>query len=229
MLEFARGLAGAGEDRGAVAIGDRLASSIAASRSSMRITFSTGPKISSLATVMPVCTSSSTVAPRKKPFGAPSTLTPRPSAGIFAPSFTPISINCKTRSRCWRVMTGPMSGCGSRSVGPTLIRRVASTSEGKTVLAASPTTTAVEPAMQRSPAQPNAASMTPRTEFSTSASGMRNDEILRAAVGLDPFAVFGAGLVDVSGNRRRADKRNRLHLRMREQRVHALRVRRGRC
>jgi len=46
-------------------------------------------------------------------------------------------------------------------------------SVGKTVFSAPPTTTAVEPAMQRSPAQPNAASMTPRVQFSTSASGMR--------------------------------------------------------
>ena len=28
-------------------------------------------------------------------------------------------------------MTGPMSGCASRSVGPTLIARAASTSDGK--------------------------------------------------------------------------------------------------
>jgi hypothetical protein len=50
--------------------------------------------------------------------------------------------------------------------------RAPSTSAGSTVRAALPTTTAVELAMQRSPAQPNAPSSTPRVEFSTSASGM---------------------------------------------------------
>ena len=47
-----------------------------------------------------------------------------------------------------------------------------------------------------------------------------SDVIFRAAVGLHAFAVFRADFVNVSRNRRRADKRNRLHLRMREQRVH---------
>ena len=59
-----------------------------------------------------------------------------------------------------------------RSVGPTLIARAASTSEGSNRSAAAPTVIAVEPAMQRSPAQPNAAVESASTVFGTSASGI---------------------------------------------------------
>ena len=50
--------------------------------------------------------------------------------------------------------------------------------------------------------------------------GHEDDVILRAAVGLHALAVLRAGFVDVARDRRRADERNRLHLRMREQCVH---------
>jgi hypothetical protein len=69
-------------------------------------------------------------------------------------------------------MTAPMSGCASRSVGPDFDPPRGFDERGQNGFSAAPPTTAVEPAMQRSPAQPKAASITPRVEFSTSASGM---------------------------------------------------------
>jgi hypothetical protein len=76
------------EDRSAVAVGERLASSMAASKSSKRITLSTGPKISSRATVMPPLHAIQNVAPTKnrralRHFHAAAI------DGIFAPSFAP--------------------------------------------------------------------------------------------------------------------------------------------
>ena len=69
-------------------------------------------------------------------------------------------------------MTGPISGWFFRSVGPTRIFFAASTNEGRSRSAATPTVNAVEPAMHLSPAQPNAAVASASTVFETSASGM---------------------------------------------------------
>ena len=71
-------------------------------------------------------------------------------------------------------MTAPIFAAGSRSVGPTVIPRTAAASGGSNWSAALPIVTAVEPAMQRWPAQPNAASTRPVTELPKSASGSTN-------------------------------------------------------
>ena len=75
-------------------------------------------------------------------------------------------------SRCCGLITAPIFAVGSRSVAPTLIAFTASASGGSSLSAALPIVTAVEPAMQRWPAHPNAASTNPVTELSKSASGI---------------------------------------------------------
>ena len=84
--------------------------------------------------------------------------------------------------------------------------------------------------MQRSPAQPKAAVESASTVFGDVGVGHDDDVVLRAAVGLHAFAVPRAGFVDVFA-RSGVEPTNEigLHLRMREQRIDALRARRGRC
>ena len=66
-----------------------------------------------------------------------------------------------------------MSGCDiGVSVLPIFTERAASTSWGSIMAPAFPTAIAVEPAMHRSPAQPNAADATASTDRGMSASGI---------------------------------------------------------
>ena len=69
-------------------------------------------------------------------------------------------------------MTGPMSTSPSPSVRPTFIRRPVSQIRATTSSATSPTGIARLPAMQRSPAQPNAEFASPEIVGDKSASGM---------------------------------------------------------
>src|SRR5262245_14012673 len=147
-----------------------LMSAIASSRVSTRVTTSTGPKISSRYASISAVTWSSTVGPTKNPSSYPSTTSPRPSTTSVAPCSSPEPMYPTIRSRASRVTTGPISLDSSRP-GPTLtvvaFRRSTSTSASP----ASPTATAAEMAMQRCPAEPNAAAVRWSAANSRSASG----------------------------------------------------------
>jgi hypothetical protein len=115
-----------------------------------------------------------------------------------------------------------MSGCDiGVSVRPTFTERAVSTSCGSMTSAALPTAIAVEPAMQRSPAQPKAAVARASTDLRDV--GVRHDDdvVLRSAVGLHAFSILGAGLVDVLRHGRRADEGYGPDLGVGEERVHA--------
>ncbi len=96
---------------------ERFAASIAWSRSSIRITLSTGPKTSSRAMVIVSRTLSTIVAPEVEPVGRVGDRTPRPSQTIVAPSFSPLLDKARDPVAVGAVISGPMSGC-DRPVGP---------------------------------------------------------------------------------------------------------------
>lgn len=102
------------------------------------------------------------------------------------------------------------------------MRFVAATSAGNTVFSAAP-----DDHGRR--ARHATLARTAKRGFDDAARGIfhvrvrhEDDVILRAAVGLHPLAVLRPHFVNVPRNRRRAHERNRLHLRMGEQRLHDL-------
>ena len=132
--------------------GFALTSAMAWSTVSACRTDSTGPKISSRYTSISGVTRSIRVGPTKKPFSYPGTVSPRPSTASVAPCASPEAIRPSMRSLAARVTTGPISLAGSRP-GPTLVARASSRSRSSNG-PDSPTATAAEIAMQRSPADP---------------------------------------------------------------------------
>mmetsp|Transcript_8533 Transcript_8533/g.26568 ORF Transcript_8533/g.26568 Transcript_8533/m.26568 type:complete len:241 (-) Transcript_8533:460-1182(-) len=109
------------------------------------------------------------VGPSQLPFSWPSTFTPRPSRTILAPSFSAESMMLTARSRAAREIIGPMSGF----VLPGPTRSFAARSAISSIHALlSPTKTAVDSAMQRWPAAPNAEPTSELSACSLSASGM---------------------------------------------------------
>ena len=118
-------------------------------------------------------------------------------------------------------MTGPMSGCVLTSVGPTLIARAASTNEGNKSIGGCADG-------ERGRARHAAFAGTTEGGGRESFDGARDvgvghddDVVFRSAIGLDAFAVAGAGFENVFRDRRRADEGNGAHFRMSEKRVDA--------
>src|SRR6266704_4222814 len=146
-----------------------LINAIARSTVSACSTDSTGPKISSRYTSISGVTWSIRVGPTKKPFSYPGTVSPRPSTVSSAPCASPEAIRPSMRSLAAWVTTGPISLAGSRP-GPTLVARAISRSRSISG-PDSPTATAAEIAMQRSPADPYAAAVRCPAANSRSASG----------------------------------------------------------
>ena len=103
-------------------------------------------------------TSSKTQPPRKNPFSYPVTTSPRPSATSVAPCAVPDSTYPVIRSFASRVTTGPISLDSSRP-GPTLTVEALSRNTSTSASPASPTATVADTAMQRCPAEPNAAAV----------------------------------------------------------------------
>ena len=147
-----------------------LMSRIASSTVSARTTDSTGPKISSRYTSIVGVTWSTTVGPTQKPSSYPSTRTPRPSTASRAPCCSPEPMSPTMRSRACAVTTGPISDAGSRP-GPTRTASALALTASTTRSPASPTVTAAEIAMHRSPAEPKAAATRCSDAKSMSASG----------------------------------------------------------
>mmetsp|Transcript_18716 Transcript_18716/g.72212 ORF Transcript_18716/g.72212 Transcript_18716/m.72212 type:complete len:240 (+) Transcript_18716:425-1144(+) len=115
-------------------------------------------------------TSARMVGPIQLPWGALATLAPRPSSTRRAPWSTPLWMSFSMRARDFFETTGPRSAPGSMP-GP-ILSALALAASSSTHSEVSPTKTAVERAMQRWPAAPNAA---PASWFSTDsllASGM---------------------------------------------------------
>ncbi len=96
---------------------------------------------------------SKSVPPVKKPCSWPATASPRPSAASVAPASMPEAMYDSTRVFASAVTSGPISA--SLSMPLRTISFVArSASSGTMRSATSPTSTATEIAMQRSPAEP---------------------------------------------------------------------------
>ena len=116
-------------------------------------------------------TLSNKVPPIKNPSSFPGTFKPRPSTRSFAPEATPLSIYPVMRSKAALLTIGPISASSSIPFF-TLSVLVRSISFGMIFSATSPTNTATEIAMQRSPAEPYAAPIKASIALSMSASGM---------------------------------------------------------
>eukprot|EP00760_Papus_ankaliazontas_P005651 PhM_4_TR12695/c0_g1_i1/m.105198 len=111
-----------------------------------------------------------TVGPSQLPPSQPSTLKPRPSSSILAPSFSALLMMSTARSRAARVIMGPTS-TPSTWPGPTLSTLARCASSGIHARL-SPTKTATERAMQRWPDAPMEDPMSEFSACSLSASGM---------------------------------------------------------
>ena len=134
------------------------------------------------------------------------------------------------RSRAIPSMTGPMSALGFASVSSTFnLRDAADHAVAQLVRVAADAHQHAEPAMQRWPALPKAQPRIGARVESGSASGMTSSTFFAPPALWHALAVLAAQLVDVTCDARRADEAERRDLRVRAQRVHRPRARRGRC
>ncbi len=176
----------------------------------------------------PGSTRSSTLGPIRKP--SPSESAERPSRATSAPScladveIAGHAVAMLARDDRAHVDVGAavgradfhLAGASGRAVRP---------AESATL----PTGTATLPAMQRSPAQPNAESWSAPDGLVEVGIGHDDQMVLRPAGRLHALAVLRAGLVDVLGDRRRADERDRAHQRMSQAAHRRIPGRRARC
>ena len=149
-----------------------------------------------------------TVGPTKKPSSWPATTRSRPSTAIEAPCSAPVPIRPRIRSCACRVTTGPISLPASRP-GPTLTARARS---------ATASTTRVGGAADGDGGGDRHAPLAGRAERRRGevvggevdvGVGQDDGVVLGAAERLHALAGGRAALVDVAGDRRRADEGDR--------------------
>ena len=191
---------------------------MASSTVSARITLSTGPKTSVRASSLAGSTSARTVGCRKCPARSPATVALRPSTSGLAPAATPCAMRPSMRVWLSAEITGPISVPSSSAVADLARRgRVADLRRERLRRLGDG-----DDDRRRQAALAGAAERRVGDDLRRHVHvgvGQDDDRVLGAALALHALAVGGRAAVDVARHRRRADERDRAHLRMIEQRV----------